>query len=74
MEKQKVQSVITQFDDSIMQSESIQSPSSKLQRAFVKLSCTHFVRILSIKNEDERNFYLIETAENNWSVRELILS
>ena len=27
--------------------------------------------ILSIKNEDERNFYIIETAENNWSKREL---
>jgi predicted nuclease of restriction endonuclease-like (RecB) superfamily len=26
---------------------------------------------LKIKNEDERNFYEIEAAANNWSVREL---
>ncbi len=29
------------------------------------------VRLLSIKNEEERYFYLLETIENNWSVREL---
>jgi len=48
---------------------SAQSELSKVQSAIAKLSWSHFVRLLSVKNEDERNFYLIETAENHWSVR-----
>jgi predicted nuclease of restriction endonuclease-like (RecB) superfamily len=35
------------------------------------LSWTHYIQLLKIKNEDERNFYEIEAAANNWSVREL---
>ena len=54
----------------------LQTPSeisefSKFQSVITKLSWTHFVRLLNVKDKDERNFYLIETAENNWSVREL---
>ncbi|MCF6269677.1 MAG: DUF1016 N-terminal domain-containing protein [Melioribacteraceae bacterium] len=70
-EKQKGQSVIAKSQNLILQSLSAKSPSSTLQSAFIKLTWTHFVRLLSVKNEDERSFYLIETAENNWSVREL---
>ncbi|MCF8356030.1 MAG: PDDEXK nuclease domain-containing protein [Melioribacteraceae bacterium] len=65
------QSAIAKFKNSIVPSLSANSPNLKLQLAFAKLTWTHFVRLLSVKNEDERNFYLIETAENNWSVREL---
>ncbi len=36
-----------------------------------QLSWTHYVQLLKIKNEDERNFYEIEAVSNNWSVREL---
>jgi predicted nuclease of restriction endonuclease-like (RecB) superfamily len=36
-----------------------------------KLSWTHYIQLLKIKNEDERCFYEIEAAQNNWSVREL---
>lgn len=42
--------------------------SSSLMR---KLSWTHIVRLLSVRDENERSFYIIETSENNWSVREL---
>ncbi|MEA1877915.1 MAG: PDDEXK nuclease domain-containing protein [Bacteroidota bacterium] len=56
---QKGQSVIALSQNSIVQS------------VIAQLSWTHFVRLLSVSNEDERNFYLIETAENRWSVREL---
>lgn len=35
------------------------------------LSWSHYVSLLRIKNEDERSFYEIESAQNNWSVREL---
>lgn len=36
-----------------------------------RLSWTHYIQLLKIKDEDERSFYEIEAAENNWSVREL---
>lgn len=45
--------------------------SEKAISSISKLSWTHLVRLLSVKNVDERNFYLIETAQNNWSTREL---
>ena len=41
------------------------------QSLIAKLSWTHLVRLLGVKGEIERNFYLVETTENNWSVREL---
>jgi len=36
-----------------------------------KLSWTHYIFLMRIENEEERNFYEIESANNNWSVREL---
>jgi len=36
-----------------------------------QLGWSQYVLLLKIKNEDERNFYEIEAAANNWSVREL---
>lgn len=35
------------------------------------LSWSHYVTLLRVKDEDERSFYEIESAQNNWSVREL---
>ncbi|ANF52943.1 hypothetical protein A0O34_21525 [Chryseobacterium glaciei] len=35
------------------------------------LSWTHYVQLLKMKNEDERNFYETEAIQNKWSVREL---
>lgn len=35
------------------------------------LSWSHYVTLLRIKDEQERSFYEIESAQNNWSVREL---
>ncbi len=46
-----------------------QSPSGQ-SRPFT-LSWTHYVFLLGIKNPDERSFYEIEAATQNWSVREL---
>ena len=45
--------------------------SDKVKTSLSKLTWSHFVRLLSVKDEDERNFYIIETAENNWKEREL---
>lgn len=47
------------------------------QTVFVKfqfhfpLSWSHYLFLMKIKNEDERNFYEIESAQNKWSIREL---
>ncbi|MDA3911334.1 MAG: DUF1016 N-terminal domain-containing protein [Bacteroidales bacterium] len=35
------------------------------------LSWTHYLQLIKIENEKERNFYEIEAVNNNWSVREL---
>ncbi len=36
-----------------------------------KLSWTHYIQLLKIKNTAERNFYEIEAAKNSWNVKEL---
>jgi predicted nuclease of restriction endonuclease-like (RecB) superfamily len=36
-----------------------------------QLTWSHYLMLFSIKDNDERNFYEIESAQNNWSVREL---
>ena len=35
------------------------------------LSWSHYVFLMAINDEDERSFYEIEAAQNNWSLREL---
>lgn len=35
------------------------------------LSWTHYIQLIKIENDDERNFYEIEAVRGNWSVREL---
>ncbi len=37
----------------------------------LRLSWTHYIILMRIKNEDELKFYEFEASENNWSVREL---
>jgi len=36
-----------------------------------ELSWTHYRTLLQVKNENARNFYIAECAENNWSTRQL---
>ena len=38
---------------------------------FFKLTWTHYTFLMRIDNVNERNFYEIESAKNNWSLREL---
>jgi predicted nuclease of restriction endonuclease-like (RecB) superfamily len=65
---------------SVMRKSPDDSKSASLMRIFgneiydelpFHLTWTHYIQLLKIKNEDERNFYEIEAAANNWSVREL---
>lgn len=51
-------------------SDQLASPHEISSRPFT-LSWTHYVFLLGIKNPDERSFYEIETADQNWTVREL---
>lgn len=46
------------------------SPMRKFESPFI-LSWTHYLQLIKIENEEERNFYEIEAVNNNWSVREL---
>ena len=39
--------------------------------SFFKLSWTHYIFLMRIDDEKERNFYEIESEKYNWSVREL---
>jgi DUF1016 N-terminal domain len=41
------------------------------QTVSAKLSWSHFQLVLKISNEEARNYYLKEAAENMWSVRTL---
>ena len=43
----------------------------KFQTLSRKLSWSHYCELLSIMNDDERNFYEKECINSNWSVREL---
>lgn len=36
-----------------------------------RLSWTHYVHLIKIKDDGERSFYEIEAVANNWSVREM---
>ena len=47
-----------------------QSLFGKFNTAF-SLSWTHYIQLIKIENSAERNFYEIEAANGNWSVREL---
>ena len=42
-----------------------------MMKSINSLSWSHFVRLLSVKDKDERDFYIIEIAKNKWSEREL---
>ena len=38
----------------------------------LQLSWSHYIHLLKIRDENERNFYEIEAVQNNWGKRELI--
>lgn len=65
--KQKKQTVSAPFETGSIS----ETPSRKSFGELFPLSWSHYVTLLRIKNEDERSFYEIESAQNHWSVREL---
>ncbi len=64
-ETEKSASVMRKSDE-----EKSASPMRKIESPF-NLSWTHYLQLIKIENEEERNFYEIEAVNNNWSVREL---
>jgi predicted nuclease of restriction endonuclease-like (RecB) superfamily len=46
-------------------------PESQLPTSTFSLSWSHYVFLIGVKNAEERRFYEIETAAQNWPVREL---
>jgi predicted nuclease of restriction endonuclease-like (RecB) superfamily len=44
---------------------------SKTLKPVFRLSWSHYLKLMRIENEDERKFYEIESAKNNWGVRNL---
>lgn len=44
---------------------------SRISEFPFKLTWSHYVQLLKIKDKAERNFYEVESDQNNWSVREL---
>ncbi len=48
-----------------------ETPSQKLQTPDFQLSWSHYLLLIRIGDKDERRFYEIESAKNQWSLREL---
>ena len=66
-----LQTLSAKSDIEKLQTTSAKSEDEVLTKSIDKLNWSHFVRLLSVKDDDERNFYIIETAQNKWSEREL---
>jgi predicted nuclease of restriction endonuclease-like (RecB) superfamily len=62
---------IRKFYQVYSSSEKSQSLIRVSERSKSTLSWTHYLVLIRIENKDERNFYEIESLNNNWSVREL---
>ncbi|MEK6616212.1 MAG: DUF1016 N-terminal domain-containing protein, partial [Bacteroidota bacterium] len=67
--EQKKSSQALAIKSPTQKSETVSRISSN-EKHLQKLSWSHFVLLMKM-DEKERRFYEIETAENNWSVREL---
>jgi predicted nuclease of restriction endonuclease-like (RecB) superfamily len=66
-----LQTLSAKSDIEKLQTTSAKTEDEILAKSIDKLNWSHFVRLLSVKDNDERNFYIIETAQNKWSEREL---
>ena len=66
------QSLIAKSGKAVKSSE-FPIPQSVIEefKSLIVLSWTHYIQLIKIENDDERNFYEIEAARGNWSVREL---
>ena len=63
----------TEKSASVMRKSDEEKSTSLMQKfeSPFNLSWTHYLQLIKIENEEERNFYEVEAVNNNWSVREL---
>jgi len=66
-----LQTLSANYINKKLQTPSAKSKNDLILESSLKLSWSHFVRLLSVKDKNERDFYLIESAQNRWSEREL---
>ena len=59
------------ISETVFRKSSDNSKKYIIPKRLFKLSWSHYVRLMSIKDPDERSFYEIESIKNNWSLREL---
>jgi len=64
-------SIEANSQSSVRNFQKSQSPISISEKEYGALSWTHYLALIRIEDKNERNFYEIETINNNWSVREL---
>ncbi len=64
------QSLSNQIDNNIVQTLSAKSSLSDIAKYF-NLPWSHYVRLLTVKDEDARKFYETESLRSGWSVRQL---
>lgn len=71
--KGKTRIVATDAENRISETASRMAALSNTHTLYRKfeLSWSHYLKLMRIDDENERNFYEIEAAKNNWSVREL---
>lgn len=62
---------ISQNTNSASLSRNSENEKPQSPTVIFKLSWTHYIFLIRIDDANERSFYEIETAKNNWSVREL---
>jgi len=60
------------YAPSFQQTITAESEKSQSPTGFFKLSWTHYVVLIRIKNEYERRFYELEAASNQWTVDNLV--
>ena len=59
-----------QLENSATLSRKLENITQTLSGVF-KLSWSHYLTLMRIDDEEERQFYEIEAFKNNWSIREL---
>lgn len=70
-QKQQTLSVKSKSKNPSTLSRISENEKQQLQSPKFTLSWSHYIKLMRIENEEERKFYEIESAKNNWSVREL---
>lgn len=70
-DNEKQQTLLASSENQIGQTVSDVSGKSETLFKKFNLSWSHYLKLMRIENENERNFYEIKSQKNNWSVREL---